>query len=82
MRFLAPVSLPKRIGDLTSSLNELNLGSCDKLVSLPDRFADLVNLKNLHLTNTPAGSNMPAALREQLVDQGCEGEGWGWLDFF
>ena len=72
-------SLPERIGQLTN-LQTLNLSGSSaysmKLEVLPKRFTELTNLTTLYLDFTPAGRNMPAALKAQLEAQGCKGNGW------
>ena len=69
------VSLPERFGEC-KSLTSLNLYFCTSLVSLPDRFGECKSLTSLNLGQTPAGRNMPAALKAQLKNQGCSGDGW------
>lgn len=53
------------------------------MVSLPDTFGDLTSLTRLDFAYpdessgaSPAGNNMPAALKSKLTAQGCSGNGW------
>ena len=79
-----PEGIPPRIIPLTSAL--AILARIDRDISssvllnrsLSEGFGGLRNLQTLFLGNTPAGRNMPAALKVQLEEQGCKSAGNGW----